>query len=211
MFTLYRKFKVGCIISIQSISQLELHGQKENYKSLVLSNCTNKIFTGSAEYSECEYWCNEFGTHREWTYTNSIDTEKVKYDPKYGGVKWAYVTTIPIGKLQALTLKKCGYRILGDGGFLQAGVGLFDFLPAKYKEPQKLKTFDFGKYSDGVTTSTEDANNGSHQKKFDLKNIDFKDEKDEFNPIQTDATDSKYLFNNEDAIIVNFKKGNPNQ
>ncbi len=211
MFTLYRKFKVGCTISIQSISQLELHGQKENYKSLVLSNCANKIFTGSAEYSECEYWCNEFGTHREWTYSNSIDTEKVKYDSKYSGVKWAYVTTIPIGKLQALTLKKCGYRIMGDNGFLQAGVGLFDFLPAKYKEPQKLKTFDFGKYSDGVTTSTEDSNNSSHQKKFDLKNIDFKDEKDEFDPIQTDSTDSKYLFNNEDAIIVNFKKGDTNQ
>ena len=94
---------------------------------------------------------------------------------------------------------------MGDNGFLQAGVGLFDFLPAKYKEPQKLKTFDFGKYSDGVTTSTEDNNNNSHQKKFDLKNIDFKDEKDEFDP------DSKYLFNNEDAIIVNFKKGDTNQ
>jgi hypothetical protein len=36
------------------------------------------------------------------------------------------------------------------------------------------------------------------------------DENNEFNPIQTDITDSKYLFDNEDAIIVNLKKGNPN-
>ena len=28
----------------------------------------------------------------------------------------------------------------------------------------------------------------------------------EIDPIQTDTTDSKYLFNNSDAIVVNLKK-----
>ena len=28
----------------------------------------------------------------------------------------------------------------------------------------------------------------------------------EIDPIQTDTSDSKFLFNNEDAIVVNFKK-----
>ena len=37
--------------------------------------------------------------------------------------------------------------------------------------------------------------------------MNFIDERDEFNPVQTDITDSKYLFDNQDAIIVNFKKG----
>ena len=32
------------------------------------------------------------------------------------------------------------------------------------------------------------------------------DERNEINPIQTDTSDSNYLFDNEDAIIVNFKK-----
>ena len=68
----------------------------------------------------------------------------------------------------------------------------------------KQKNYDFGKYSDGVTTVAEDDSNSS--KKFDFKHIDFKDERNEFDPIQTDTTDSKYLFDNEDAIVVNLKK-----
>ena len=32
------------------------------------------------------------------------------------------------------------------------------------------------------------------------------DENEDVNPIQTDATDSSYLFNNEDAIIYNIHK-----
>lgn len=206
MFTLYRKFKIASTISIQSLSQLELHGQKENYKNLILSNCANKIFTGNAEYEEIEWWCKEFGTHREWSYTNSMDADKLEYDSKYAGVAWKYVTTLKEGKLQALTLGKCGYKIKGDKAFLQAGCGLLEFLPSKYKEPQKIRNYDFSKYSNGATTATENTNEET-RKKFDLKHLNFMDERDEFNPVQTDITDSKYLFDNEDAIIVNFKKG----
>ena len=80
MFTLYRKFKVATTISVQSLSQLEVHGQKENYRSLILSNCANKIFTGHADYDEIEWWENEFGSHREWVYSNSMDMSKLEYD-----------------------------------------------------------------------------------------------------------------------------------
>ncbi|MCI8412200.1 MAG: hypothetical protein HFJ40_07255 [Clostridia bacterium] len=88
------------------------------------------------------------------------------------------------------------------------GPGALNYLESKYKEPQKIKNYDFGKFSNSVTTDTEDTNND--RKKFDLKNLDFTDERNEFDPIKTDTTDSKYLFDNEDAIIVNFKKGNHN-
>ncbi len=209
MFTLYRKFKVAPTISIQSISQLELHGQKENYRSVILSNCANKIFTGNAEWDECEWWSKEFGSHREWTYTNSIDTEKIEYDPKYGNVKWAWVPTLKPGKLQKLKQTQCAYKIRGEDGKAMCGPGNFQYLESRYKEPQNIKHYDFGKYSDGVTTATEDDNNT--RKKLDLKNINFMDENNEFNPIQTDISDSKYLFDNQDAIVVNLKKGNPNQ
>ena len=37
------------------------------------------------------------------------------------------------------------------------------------------------------------------------KKLDFVDDRNEINPIQTDTTDSSYLFDNEDAIIVNLK------
>lgn len=208
MFTLYRKFKVASTISVQSLSQLEVHGQKDNFRSLILSNCANKIFTGNAEWDEIEWWSKEFGTHREWTSTQNIDLNKMEYDSKYGNVQWKYVTTIKEGKLQALTLGKCGYKIKGDKGRLLAGTGKFEFLQSKYKEPQKIKTYDFSKYSNGAVTDNSDSDD--NKKKFDLKNIDFLDEKNEYDPIQTDITDSKYLFDNEDAIIVNFKGGNPN-
>lgn len=208
MFTLYRKFKVASTISIQSLSQLELHGQKENYKNLILSNCANKIFTGNAEYNEIEWWSKEFSSRREWTYANSIDTDKLEYDAKYSNVSWKYVTIMKEGKLQALTLGKCGFKIKGDKGFQQCGTGLLEFLPSKYKEPQKIRTYDFSKYSDGSMTTEDDAD--TNKKKFDIKNMNFMDKNNEFNPVQTDVTDSKYLFDNQDAIIVNFKKGNPN-
>ena len=209
MFTLYRKFKVAPTISIQSLSQLEIYGQKENYKNLILSNCANKIFTGNAEYDEIEWWTKEFGTHREWKYSSSMSMDKLEYDSKVSGVKWEYVDNLKMGKLQTLTLGKCGYKIKGDKGSQQAGCGNFEFLSSKYKEPQKIRTYDFSKYSNSVvSSSTEEDDN---RKKFNLKNIDFLDERDEFNPVQTDVTDSKYLFDNEDAIIVNLKKGNPNK
>ena len=84
------------------------------------------------------------------------------------------------------------------------GPGDFQYLESKYKEPQKIKNYDFGRFSDGVTTETEDTENG--RKKFNLKNLDFMDERNEFDPVQTDTTDSKYLFDSEDAIVVNLKR-----
>lgn len=208
MFTLYRKFKVAPTISVQSLSQLEVHGQKDNFRALILSNCANKIFTGNAEWDEIEWWSNELGSHREWVYKQNIDTDKVEYDAKYGDVKWTYVSNVKAGKLQALTLGKCGYKIKGDKARQFAGTGKFEFLQSKYKEPQKLKTFDFSKYSNGVVT--DDDYSDDSKKKFDLKNINFIDERNEYDPVQTDITDSKYLFDNQDAIIVNFKKGKTN-
>ena len=46
------------------------------------------------------------------------------------------------------------------------------------------------------------------KKKFDLKHLDFTDERNEFDPVQTDVTDSDYLFDNEDAIVVNLNNKN---
>ena len=131
MFTLYRKFRVATTISIQSISQLELHGQKENYKSLILSNCASKIFTGNGEWDELEWWAKEFGSHREWTYTNNIDMDKMEYDPKAGGVKWAWVETVRAGKLQNLKQNQAAYTIKQPNGVSKSGVGNFTYLEAK--------------------------------------------------------------------------------
>ncbi len=210
IFTMYRKYKVSTAISAQNLSQLDVKDGKDSFKQTILSNCSNKIFTGNATIEDLNWWSDEFGTHREWTYSNSMDMEKMEYDKKYGNVKWEFVKYFKTGKLQTMKNKECAYKIKGANGKPLVGKGKFNYLDAKYKEPQKIKLYDFGKYSDGVTTSTEDDNDHHKRAKFNPKKLDFKDDRNEINPVQTDDTDSKFLFDNEDAIIVNLKKGNSN-
>ena len=206
MFTMYRKYKVGTTISTQNLQQLETPELSVNYRNTILSNCANKIFTGNAAYDELEWWSKEFGTHREWTYGNNLDLKTMQYDPKYSGVKWAFVEYFKPGKLQTLGAKDCAFKVRDSSGKPNVGPGKLGFLESKYKEPHKIKTFDFAKYSDGVTTASED-DTSDIRKKFNPKHIDFRDDNsDEINPIQTDTTDSKYIFDNQDAIVVNLRK-----
>ena len=206
IFTMYRKYKIGTTISAQNLEQLESSTSKSS-KQTILANCSNKIFTGGGTIDELEWWGNEFGQKREWSMQNSIDFDKMKYDSKHGNVEWKFVPYFKPGKLQSLGQKDCAYKVRSSSGKPMSGQGKLNYLESKYKEPKKIKTFDFGKYSDGVTTDTEDEENGRiiTKKKFNPKKLDFKDERDEINPIQTNTTDSDYLFDNEDAIIVNFK------
>ncbi len=205
IFTMYRKYKIGTVISAQNLEQLDVSGVKGNYKQTILSNCVNKIFTGGGVIDELEWWSNEFGQKREWSMGNSIDFDKMKYDSKHGSVEWKFTPYFKPGKLQTLGQKDCAYKIRGSNGKPMVGPGKFNYLASKYKEPRKTKIYDFGKYSDGVTTETEDTENGLNRKKFNPKKLDFIDERNEINPVQTDTTDSNYLFDNEDAIIVNLK------
>lgn len=202
IFTMYRKYKIGTTISAQNLAQLD---EKKGYRQTILANCASKIFTGGGTIEELEWWGNEFGQKREWSFNNSIDMDKMKYDSKHGNVEWKFVPYFKPGKLQSLGVKDCAYKIRGSNGKPMSGQGKLSFLDSKYKEPKKTKTYDFGKYSDSVTTHTEDNTDSPAKKKFDFKNINFKDERNEFNPVQTDTTDSNYLFDNEDAIVLNLK------
>lgn len=205
MFTMYRKYKVGTIISTQNLQQLETPTLPVNYKNTILSNCASKIFMGNAAFDELSWWSKEFGNYREWTYGSSMNTDTMEYDHKLSNVSWKFVPYFKEGKLQALGTKDCAYKIRGENGKPMAGPGKLNYLESKYKEPHKIKTFDFGKYSNGVTTFAED-DTSNIRKKFSPKNVDFRDENNEIDPIQTDVTDSKYVFDNEDAIVVNLKK-----
>lgn len=204
IFTMYRKYKIGTTISAQNLEQLESSTSKGS-KQTILTNCANKIFTGGGNIDELTWWEKEFGQKREWSMQNTIDFDKMQYESKHGGVKWEFIPYFKAGKLQSLGAKDCAYKVRDTSGKSLVGQGKLGYLESKYKEPKKIKTFDFGKYSDGVTTATEDTENGVNKKKFNLKNLDFKDERDEINPVQTNTTDSKYLFDNEDAIVVNLK------
>ena len=201
IFTMYRKYKIGTVISAQNLEQLNVPGEKQT----ILANCVSKIFTGGGVKEELEWWSTEFGQKREWSMGNTIDFDKMKYDSKHGGVEWKFTPYFKPGKLQTLGQKDCAYKIRGSNGKPMSGPGKLNYLDSKYKEPKKIKTFDFGKYSDGVTTETEDTENGLNKKKFNLKKLNFVDERNEINPVQTDTTDSNYVFDNEDAIVVNLK------
>ena len=80
IFTMYRKYRVATTISAQNLTQLETPNSKENYKTTILSNCANKIFTGNGTIEELQWWSSEFGKRREWVYTSDIDFEKMEYD-----------------------------------------------------------------------------------------------------------------------------------
>lgn len=206
IFTMYRKYRVGTVITVQNLSQLDTPNTKEHYRETVLSNCANKIFTGNADVNELEWWSKELGTHREWTMSDTIDFKTGEYESKHSGVAWKYVTTFQVGRLQTLKKNRFAYMIRATNNKPMVGAGIFKFLDAKYKEPQKIKNFDFEKYSASNSVNDDEDSN----KKFDLKHINFRDDRNEYNPVQTDTSDSSYLFDNEDAIVVNLKKKKKN-
>ena len=211
IFTMYRKYRVGTIISAQNLSQLETPTSKESFKNTILTNCANKIFTGNGTIEDLDWWASEFGKKREWTFSSTMDFDKVQYDSKHGNVKWEFVNYFSAGKLQGgINAKDCAYKIKDESGKNVVGPAKLNYLESKYKEKQNVKTYNFEKYLNLSSSNFSDEDSATKKFKFDPRHIDFTDERDEINPIQTDVTDSKYLFDNEDAIIVNLKKGNPN-
>lgn len=207
IFTLYRKYRVGSIISAQNLDQL---GYFENgkYKQTILSNCATKVLFGNATPEDTAWWSKEFGNKRKWVFSNTYDTSKGSYDPKLGGIAWNWIPNYQPDKLRAMTFKNIVYSTKSVTGKYEIGEGKVDFLESKYKEKKKSKTYNFSRFTSGIEASVTDDPRINKSKKFDYNNVDFSDldRSDEIDPVQTNTTDSNYLFNNEDAIVVNFKK-----
>lgn len=207
LYTIYRKYRVGTIISAQNLMQLGVHG-KSKYRETIMANATTKLVFGGVTREECDIWEKEFNDHREWKYTVNYDTSKVQYESKYNGPKWDWKENIKSGKLKSLKFKDCAYVVKNVKGSNIYGDGKVDFLEAKYKEAHNSKSYDFSKFTNGITEEDKPKKTSKNHK---TSNSEFeKDLNGDINPIKTDATDSKYLFDNEDAIIVNLKRGNPN-
>ncbi len=218
LFTLYRKYGVGTVVTAQNLEQLNA---TPTSRRTILSNCTTKIVFGNLSPEENEFWSNEFGDRREWLYTRDMTMKGEKpgnqflmgessvSDVSYGdfkGIKWGWKKNFELGKLQALKFKNCAFKYKDDKGKSFTGVAILDFMPSKYKEPHKVKNFDFSKFQGGMIG--DNVKEPKEHKGFKPKEIDFdafSDDQD-VNPIQTDVTDSSYLFNNEDAIIYDIKK-----
>ena len=205
MFTLYRKYRVGIIISAQNLAQL---GQSttDTHRETVLSNCVTKIVFGGGSPDDNDWWQKELGDHREWKMTNDYHTDTGTYDPNYKGVIWSYKENHNKAKIQTLPFKNIIFRTKNIAGKWESEVGEVDFLETKYKEPQKIKKFNFNRFTNGITNPEEEQN---RKPKFDLKNINFNanpNNPNDMEPIQTNkaiVTD----FDEDDAIKT-FKSDN---
>ena len=204
MFTMFRKYRVGNIIAIQSISQLETNNSKTNYKDTIISNCANKIYTGNCTPDECQWWSREFGQRRKWKMQRSMDMDKLEYTSSAGQVKWDWEDYFAVGKLQTLSLKHCAFSIKDDSGKPNVGQGVLNFLDSKYSEEQNVKTYNFSKFTKSSLDDVHDDDDKRKKRKFNPKDVDFSDELHEIDPIQTD-TNSEFLFNNDSAIVFDIK------
>lgn len=211
MFTLYRKYRVGTIITAQNLEQLGNKNYSSN-RQTILSNCITKMFFGGGSTPEdAEWWSKEFGDKRKWKFKNNYNTGKGEYDQAYRDIEWGWTQNFKPDKLHSMGAKTCAYKTRTPTGKNLVGAGKVDRLDSKYKETQKTKKYNFAKFTSGIVTDDSDSSK-LKKKKFDYRHMDFTDteKEDEIDPIKTDKTDAKFLFDNEDAIIVNLKKGNSN-
>lgn len=199
MLIFYRKFKVGAILTLPTLS--ELGGVSTAFSQKILANSSTKISLGNSTPEDYAWWELEFGERREWTKSNNYDGEKeTEYSSNQGNVQWEWKNTLKKAKQQGLKFKTILYKTKDLKGKNLVGFGNVDFLETKYKEPHKTKIYSFDKYVNNVFT--KDIKEEDLKPKFNPKKINF----DNDDPIQTDTTDSSYFFNNSDAISFNLNK-----
>lgn len=200
IFTLYRKYRVGTIISSQNLSQFGIKNDY-NFRQTLLANCTTKIIFGNNTPEDNEWWEKELGDKRRWVFSHDYKTDQGKYDDTYKGIKWQWIPNFKAGKVQSLKFKYIIYKTKDLKGKSLVGQAKIDFLESRYKEKQKIKTYNFGKFTSGITVNNDEE--GKNKNRFDLKNINFNanpNNPNDMDPIQTNNTDINYKFDDEDAI-----------
>ena len=215
-FTLFRKYRVGLIISAQNLSQFGTNNSLTNsqsYRQTILANCTTKIVFGNNTPEDNEWWEKEFGDKREWSFKMDYQTDGSKnndgnpaYSTTYKDISWAYKLNFKAGKIQSQKFKAIIYKTRDIKGKMLVGKGKLDFLESKYKEKHPPKQFNFSKYYDSATThdsEKKDILGGLiGQPKFDPLISE------EDGPIKYNSTDAKFFYENEGAITYNIPKNN---
>ena len=206
IFTMYRKYRVATTISAQSVSQFALPSDKNNFNSVVLANCGNKIYTGGATpYEELEWWQNELGKWKQWQMSQDFDAKTGQMSPSIKTPKKGFEIKMAWNRLQMLGQKSCGYKILNDAGRSDNGEGIMNYLPSKYKEKHSAKKYNFSSYTSGTasddnTSHTSRRTKSVSRRKSSVNNKGYT----ETDPIQNMET--KYSFDNEEgSIIIDLK------
>ena len=202
LFTLYRKYRVGTIVSVQNLSQLEGDARDSGFKDTILSNCGTEIFFGNNTPQDNAWWEKELGQKRDWQSKSDYNLDKGEYEHKLGGISYGWTAILPAGKIQTLGFKSCGYKTKDVKGRFKSGLGVLDFLPAKYQQPQETKIFNFTRFTPGVYT---DEKEHKFRNKFNYKSVNF-DSADDVDPIQTDNSNSRYLFKNKNSISFDLSE-----
>lgn len=206
IFTVYRKYRVATVISAQNLAQIKSKG--ENLGNTILANCANKLVFGNNTPEDNAWWSREIGEKKEWSVDHSgYNFAKDAYDDK-GKVTYGNSLKYKEGKVQALKFKRCIYKIRNLSGKIENGTAKVDFMPSKYKEKQKIKLYDFEKFSGGITPKEEKRYSFDKFAKTNLSNQHFSDDND--GPIKLDDSDLTFNINNDDAIVYTLKKGKKN-
>ena len=206
IFTVYRKYRVATVISAQNLAQIKSKG--ENLGNTILANCANKLVFGNNTPEDNAWWSREIGEKKEWSVDHSgYNFAKDAYDDK-GKVTYGSSLKYKEGKVQALKFKRCMYKIRNLSGKIENGTAKVDFMPSKYKEKQKIKLYDFEKFSGGITPKEEKRYSFDKFAKTNLSNQHFSDDND--GPIKLDDSDLTFNINNDDAIVYTLKKGKKN-
>ena len=209
LFTLYRKYRVGTVISAQTLDQLNACDKK--YKNTIIANCVHKVVFGNNTPEDNEWWSKEMGEEKKWRYKQSYDFAKDQYDSKATDFGYRPDIKYKPGKIQSTKFKECVYKIVGDNGKYENGIGLLDFVPSKFKEKHETKSFNYSKFNGGDVV--EDESKFSFKKKKSTLTSFSEDDNSELelDPIRTDVSDSLFKTDEvDDAIItttnVNTKK-----
>lgn len=199
IFTMYRKYRIGTVISAQNLDQLNRAGGK--FRSTIIANCGNKIVFGNNTPEDNEWWSKEIGEEKKWRTSRNFDFSKDEYVSS-GSAKYSPDIRYQPGKIQSLKFKQCFYKIAGAGGKYENGICNLDFVQAKYKEKHDVKKFNFTKFSNG--SSIDEDTSKLRKKKPILNSFSEDDNTDlELDPIRTDFTDSVFEKESEDAVVKN--------
>ena len=199
IFTMYRKYRVGTVISAQNLDQLNVENKK--FRNTIIANCVHKIVFGNNTPEDNEWWSKEIGEEKKWTFNQTYDTAKGKYKDDLTGIAYKPDIRYKAGKIQSTKFKQCLYKIVNDTGKYENGIGVLDFVQAKYKEKHEVKKFNFEKF----TSDDSDTDPRKNKKKKTIL-TSFSEDDDselELDPIRTDISDSLFETNSEDAIISN--------
>ena len=209
MFTMYRKYRVGTVISIQNLDQLNIPNDTGNrYKKTVVANCGNKVVFGNNSPDDNEWWSKELGEEKKWRMKLSFDTSKDQYDSKASDVAYRPDIKYKPGKVQSTKFKQCLYKVLNESGKFDNGVGDLNFLDAKYKEKHDVKKYNFAKFS--KDESLDESSKKSKKRNSILSSFSNEDNtEEELDPIRTDYSDSIFESGElEEAIVKNNVNNN---